>query len=284
MFPIALSAASTVLLTALCLAVGPELVRSMSTNKKDTVVIRQSKCYAKFGVTGGGPTDPFPFGNQEKLSGFLETEVRTNVRVHSEDSLMVDGSHAHMLRLRLRQRQAHSEGTQQLQSLRAASRHEQWPDIVTSECKMAYVTYPPAVFVCVRVARSTLLDMVFLLAHFVWNHTHDRTNTVLVVRTHTHTHTHTNGTYTRRFDAVACGLVGAHKFMFSPPAFSIVDDKTANERDLYKKTQAWLKGAGQGFQPTPSECAWCESPGTAHGLCIKCDSNDINNIHTYSCT
>ena len=155
----------------------------MSTSP-DTVVLRKSKCYEKFGVTAGAPGDMFPFG-EKTSTGFIETA----------EEMFLKSQEQHQLR----------------------GRAHQWPNPVTTKCTTVY-------------------------------------------------------------DAVSCAEVGAFKTMMSPPTFSIIDDKTEDEHTLYSNTKTWLHGAGKGFQPTPSSCAWCESPGSGHGICIKCNSFDINNI------
>mgnify|MGYP000232590975 CR=1 FL=1 len=87
------------------------------------------------------------------------------------------------------------------------------------------------------------------------------------------------------FDATSCGMVGSFAALYSPPTYSILKTTSSNDRDLYAKTQQWLRGEAAGYQPTLSTCTWCESTGTGHGVCMNCDAEDINNMEMqgFSC-
>ena len=183
---------------------------TLAMNPPKTVVVRQSRCYEKYGVTAGGPGDVFPFGDKTKAGDSAFLQVSSESRVE------------HRVRSRSAEGLSASDAQEQAHGLRAST--VQWPDPTTTQCPLVY-------------------------------------------------------------DAISCAMVGAHKSMFAPPTFSIVDDKTADERVLYKNTKNWLLGAGKGYQPTPSACAWCESPGSGHGVCVKCNSFDINGLEQqgYTC-
>jgi hypothetical protein len=178
--------------------------------QQETVVVRESRCYEKAGVTAGALGESFPFGQGK--SSFLQvsaSDTHAHTVAHAQ-------SEAHTVLV--------SESASQAQSQSQA----QWPNIVVTQCEQA-------------------------------------------------------------FDAIACGQIGARKYLWRAPRFdALVKANTADPRALYSQTRRWLAGPGKGYQPTPSACMWCEAPGsgdTGGGVCFKCNSDDVNDLEMrgYTC-